>query len=277
MLNLNWNYDVFILMLMVQILVTTIIIPIYTYKYVGRYMESFTRSHMPDVNLSSLEQFRPFLYVYIGLTASVALTCITVAYTAIANGTELFGWDNQAGLIVLAILSFLPFLFMLFVVSRFERFASEHAPKVRKASLKVSNWTGYFPRALVTALLIGQVLYIASVVYFVASPFEGFAGYANLLGLVLLDGIFIMGIYFSVFVERQPAGLSTDQKEAAKHNIAVVNLWCWILAIYYIALSLWVNSAGDATDVLSLTMQSVYFQLALLLGTGFIKLKIKRN
>ena len=277
MLALDWSQNLFTLVLVIQILVTTLVIPLYTYRYVQKYFDSFLLSNQSQDDLISLKGFRIALYIYMGMAILIAVASTAIGYHAVSNDIELFNWNNQAGLVVLVMMAFIPFLYMITILRRFELVAKEFSSSVRSTSLKVTKWTEYFPKPLVSVLAIGHVLYIATIWHFMANPFSGFVGGYNFLALLFLALVFSLAIYVSLYREGGYAHLSQAQKEQRKQTIVRINLWCWIIAIYYISLSIWLQSMGDASENMKLVMQSFYFQVLLLLATGFFKLKMSRK
>lgn len=245
----DWFTLTFNMTVVLQFLITAIVVPILLSKlYRTRIAELETSNGLYESSKKRLVAFQ-------ASAAIMAILICGVIGQAILNKQELFNWDNQAGLTVLFLLAYLPIL----VLMQLEKQLNVSSLSVRKASLIRQTWRDFIPTGAIALIVISQLSFVATTIYFVYHPFEGFAGLANLIGLVFIDAVMIGAIAYCLNGRFLQGIEDFDERTSAKQVGVNINLFIWILAVFHISLSLWL--AGLDMRQFSLILQSFYFQI----------------
>lgn len=254
-------------LLVLQIITTLLVIPILSYKRYEKVASSYSKAYgdevEKDVNAYVAASAKPF-YALVGMLFILGMG---VALQAIIGGNELFYWDNQAGLMVLFLVAVVPVIVLSIqqkkLLSRLKRIQGS----IRSASLTPQPWSSAMPKPMLLMLVGLQFIFIGTVMYFVNHPFQGFAGYTNLFGLLALDAVFGVTTWMIYHSKKLSAIQIPQQRHAIKARAIHINSILWILALLQITVSMWISGLG--LDGVKLITQSLYLQLILLL-TAFI-------
>jgi len=246
-----------------QVIVTMLIFPAFAFMRFSRIANAYCQAYYPSAK-TDVERYKARCSRYIFSTASLCfLAGIAIVGRAFFTSSELFNWDNQAGMIVLFLIAMVPVAVITFVQKGVFTLLKQHAGSKRSASLRVQNWQDFFSKPLILLLIGGQFIFVGTIMYFVNHPFEGFAGYSNLFGLVILNAVFAASSYVIFHSKKLSAVQAPEQRFAIKVRAVRVNLIIWLVAIYYLSLSTWI--AGLQIEGLKLLTQSFYFQLIIFL------------
>jgi hypothetical protein len=247
----------------VQVMVTLLIFPIVSFKRFVQTANAYCDAYYPGAK-KDIEKYKAASVKKVLTIASLCLLVgIVVVLHASFNVTELFNWDDQAGLMVLFVLAMVPVATITFVQKGLFNVFKKHSGSKRSASLRQQKWQDLYHKPSVLLLVAGQFVFIGTVSYFANHPFLGFAGYINLAGLLLINGIFAASSYAIYRNNKMGAIQVHEQRQLIKARAVRVNLIVWIIAIYNLSFSMWI--AGLGLNELKLILQSVYFQLIIFL------------
>jgi hypothetical protein len=152
---------------------------------------------------------------------------------------------------------------MVFIHRHLFNIFKQHAGSKRTASLRVRTWKEYVSIPDLILVIIANVVFVATVIYFVKHPFDGFAGYANFLGLIALDAVFAF-IIFILYRDNKTNGLeSPEHRDALKKRIIHINMLILAIAVFHISLSMWVQ--GSELVAFKVIIQSLYLQIVLVI------------
>ncbi|MDO6719060.1 hypothetical protein Q4575_06580 [Psychrosphaera sp. 1_MG-2023] len=245
-----------------QVLITTILIPTNIYRTFVTILSNFALEHQSkstEISARDIKFAKASLTIYLVLSVVIALFSTYVVLSSYVEQKELLNWDNQAGAIVLFFLAILPVITLALLNRSFLKHIRQSVSSLRSASLSPLTWRDFMSPMVIILLAIGQLTFIGATAYFTLNPFDGFGGMWNILGLVFLNSV--MG--FTVYSGMNNRGLSTIANEherlSAKKLIINVNVFIWVVASYYLTLSLLL--AGFDLKSYSLVLQSIYLQI----------------
>lgn len=247
----------------IQVVTTTWFMPMMLFVRLRNASNSYCREHAISAfdEVSSLLAGR-YLMLKVLALLSLILGLVVVGHAYLSQ-TELFNWDNQAGLVVLFFIALIPGLWISKVQSEVIDTIFANSGSTRTASLVATPWTSYVSKTLIALLALGQLVFAVSVVYFVSNPFSGFAGYTNLFGLVVINLIFLAVCYFALTHKKLSAIEDPGHRHLLKVKNLRFNLIAWTVAVFYLSLSLWLS--GLALKDYALLLQSFYFQFVVFL------------
>lgn len=256
--------------MIMQVLVTLLFVPLLSFAKLKAIVNNYCIAAYPkaeaEVNnqLSSASKFYWLTVVILFLLAA------GMVVQAMFNKSELLNWDNQSGLIILYLISMLPVILMVLIHKNLFQVIKKHAGSKRTASLKPRYLMSYLSKPLLAIIVLANIVFVLTVMYFVEHPFDGFAGYGNLVGMVALNALFAI---ITVVVFRDNKSLnyaSPEHRDAFKRKAIHINLIILALALFHISLSIWV--AGTELREYKLVTQSIYLQVVLILTAGNLTL-----
>ncbi|MDT0595743.1 hypothetical protein [Glaciecola petra] len=246
-----------------QVIVTLLVIPIMSFKRFDMIANAYCETYYPSAK-SDVEVYKASRVKRLFIISAVCfLIGISVVMHATVSTTELFNWDNQAGMSILFLLAMIPVAIMAFDQKGLFALLKQHIGSKRKASLSPQKWQEYYPKGLLSLLLVGQLVFVSTIIYFAKNPFDGFAGYSNLIGLLIINLVFIATSLVLYRSKRMGAIQEPEQRKAIKIKAIKINTLVWLVAIYHLSISMWI--AGLQLEGLKLLTQSVYLQLIIFL------------
>ena len=246
---------------MLQVLVTLGLVPIISYLRYLYLARAFACPAFPAAKPAIAKHTNNSLKVFMPLTFVCLAFGIAVAWQAQSNQSELFNWDNQAGLMVLFFIAAIPILHIALKQKQLYAILLQYTDTIRTASLKPIKWYQLLSPSLVLAVVAAQLLFVSTVFYFKQHPFPGFAGYANLLGALLLNGVFITTL-FTIYRSNQFKAIKLpEHRQAIKSKLLDVNLVIWLIALLNLSLTLWIS--GTQWVEYKLLVQSLYLQFVI--------------
>lgn len=257
----NWLTQSNYLMMLLQVLVTLLFVPILSFKMLSSVANNYGVTCYPNATHDVKAWLKKAGKMYLSIVSIALALAAWMVLHAMINGIELLNWDDQSGLMVLFFLAMVPVVVMVLMHRKLFAIFKQHAGSVRSASLRVRIWQDYISLPLLLLIILANILFIGTVMYFVNHPFEGFAGYTNLLGLAVIDTIFIF-IIFAVYRDNKTNSHNDpEQRDALKKRAIHINMLILAIAISHISLSMWIQGSGlGAYKILA---QSMYFQLIL--------------
>ena len=259
----NWLTQANYLMMIIQVVVTLVLVPIMSFNMLKGIANNYGIHRYPQAATDVKQWLKKAgrSYWLVVLTTFVLATGIVLH--AIINDTELLNWDDQSGLLVIYLLSMIPVVVMVLMHKALFSLFKKYSGSIRTASLRVRTWREYISAPLAVTILFANIVFIATVLYFVAHPFDGFAGYGNLVGLVILDSLFI-GIIAVVYRDNKMQGLAQPvHRDALKKRAIHINMLILAIAVFHLSLSMWLQ--GTELINYKLLLQSLYFQVILII------------
>lgn len=252
------------LLMLMQVGVTLILIPVLSYFKLTNIALNYGINRYPQSEAHVKECLAKATKVYWSSVAFILIVVGAMVLHAIFNGTELLNWDDHMGVMIMYLLAMIPVVVMVFMHKRIFTVFKQFAGSKRSASLRVRSWQEYIPVSLLVLIGIANLVFVATILYFVNHPFEGFAGYANLLGLLVINGIFFAIIIYLYRGENSQGYYHPEHRDAIKKRAIQINLLILALALFHISLSIWVQ--GSYLVEYKLIVQSLYLQLILALS-----------
>lgn len=204
------------------------------------------------------------------LVSACFLFAFAIVLHAKLNNVELLNWDNQSGLMVLFAIAMIPVAAQIFVQKDMFAIIASYGGSTRSASLVVQKWQNYFSRPTLLILVGGQLLFIGTINHFVNNPFNGFAGYYNLFGLLILNIVFASTCYVIYRGKKMSSIKPLGQRTMIKTKAMNVTTIIWAIAIYHLSINMWVS--GLEIKELSLLIHSLYLQGMIVLSSSILLL-----
>jgi hypothetical protein len=256
----DWFDVAFNIALVCQVVITTLLIPLILRSKYAKYLKvQSLNTEKSRQNNNLITKATMCLNVYVVVSLICAALSISIILPVLKHSYEILNWDNQAGITVLFVLAYLPIGLLAFFQQKVFSKVSKAASSTRTASLQPSSWIDFISKPALSALIIGQLLFVSAVIYYFINPFPGFGGALNFLGILFLDGVMGYTIYLSI----NNRGLfkidNLNERNQMKQLAVNVNLFIWILASYHLAISLILS--GEQLKEYSLILQSIYLQV----------------
>ncbi len=183
-----------------------------------------------------------------------------VAITHFTNSTELLNWDTQSMLNGYFILQFMPFLYLRTSGLKYQQMMrNTHKPVQKSASLQRTNILNFVTPGWLVATAITFIIYVVTVIYVTKNPFPGFAGYWNILFVLLLN------IFYFTMAQRLIVGKKMDPHQSHEDRMNQTRLVVKLFVLACIACNLFltINMGLSLLDLRHIgdIIQSLYFSL----------------
>jgi len=250
---------------MLQILIISVVIPMLIQKRLKNMLNEHPAVDYPKLYPVSADRIEATLTTFSWLNALVVLMGLAIlGHVLFSAQVELLGWDNQGALIVYFLLQYMPFMYLGTQGFRYHQMMRQlDTSRQRSAKLQPRHMGDYVPASWLVAAALLYLAYIGTVIYVAQDPFEGFAGYWNILYVSLLN------LFFVFMIRAQIQGKKSDPYQTHHDRIQQQRLICQILAIGWVMANLFMTSNMwlaklDMRD-LNVVIQSLYFTLITLL------------
>lgn len=251
-------------MMVLQVIVTLVLVPILSYRLLLSTANNYGISRFPNASDDVKLWLKRASRQYWSVVAISLLIAGGIVLHAIFNNSELLNWDDQSGLMVIYLLAMIPVIIMVLLHKALFGVFKKHAGNKRSAFLKVRTLQEYISKPLVALVMSANIVFVATVSYFKQQPFDGFAGLYNLIGLVVINLIFI-AVIFAVYRDNKTNALQQpEQRNALKKRSININLLILALALFHLSLSMWIQGSDLVTY--KVLLQSVYFQVILVIS-----------
>jgi cbb3-type cytochrome oxidase subunit 3 len=251
-------------MMVLQVIVTLVLVPILSYRLLLSTANNYGISRFPNASDDVKLWLKRASRQYWSVVAISLLIAGGIVLNAIFNNSELLNWDDQSGLMFIYLLAMIPVIIMALLHKALFGVFKKHAGNKRSAFLKVRTLQEYISKPLVALVISANIVFVATVLYFKQQPFDGFAGLYNLIGLVVINLIFI-AVIFAVYRDNKTNALQQPEKRnALKKRSININLLILALALFHLSLSMWVQGSDLVTY--KVLLQSVYFQVILVIS-----------
>jgi hypothetical protein len=260
---IDWLQNSNYLVMSIQVVVTLLLVPIISFKRFNNTATSLGTEAYPSAEQDVKRCVKTASIYYWPLVGCAFVALAAMVGYAIYHSQELLNWDDQSGLMLMYLLAMIPVIVLTLFYKRLFTILKAHAGGKRTARLQPTSVMAYVSLPLFGMIVLANVIFIASVIHFSAQPFDGFAGYVNLLGLVFLDVVFAV-IIFTVYRDNHSLSyLSPSMRDAFKRRAILINMVILLLALLHISLSLWV--AGSELREFKIISQSIYLQVVLII------------
>ena len=248
-----------------QITVISIVVPMWIKNRLQQMLKAHPPTEYPKLYPVSPGRIASTLTHFSLLNALVVLMGLAIlGHVMFTAQEELLGWDNQGALIVYFLLQYLPFLYLGSQGFRYHQMMRQmNTSSERKAQLMPRNLADHVSPVWFVVIGLSALSYIGTVVYIAQDPFEGFAGYWNILYVCLLN------LFFWVMIRAQLHGKKHDPHQSHHDRLQQQQLICqvlvigWLMANLFLTSNMWLAKL-DMRD-LNVVIQSLYFTLITLL------------
>lgn len=261
-----WSPEYLQLAFLSQLLVVSILLPRLIISRCRRIMRQHPPAEYAKLYPVPPQAIERGLAIYWAVNLLVFCLGLSVLVHARLNGVEEFlGWDSQSVLVFFTMLQYVPYIGVYRFEKRFFRLMREaRRSSTRSAAMQPRFITQYISTSQIVAALMGQCLFIGLVIYFLINPFDGFGGYANFIGLLLLDTILVGMMYHQIFGKRIDPYMSEEDRFRGNRVVAQLAIVTATLATVYLSCNLLLASLdmrhwGDV-------FTCIYLQVVAVLG-----------
>jgi hypothetical protein len=189
------------------------------------------------------------------VTVGLAILAISI----INNSDDLAGWDDQAVLLAFLMLQYLPMLYLAVQAFTYLKLMREQNKlEQRTADLQPRKLLDFVSKSFLITATSSYCICVATVLYFVKYPFDGFAGLINIVGVTVIYAGLSLGIYHKLYgKKRNPLQTNEDRTIETTVVIKLLVLTA-ICSSLYLAISL-VLASLDMRDLGNVTY-SLYLQ-----------------
>jgi len=186
-----------------------------------------------------------------------------VVHGLYTQNTEMLGWDSQSVIMIYYMLQVIPLILLaLFGERYFKKMRRVNASKIRKAQLTPRHITHYASMTFIGLTAVVYLLFIGLVAYISEHPFDGFAGYVNVLGVTMLNLFFGACIYMNVYGKKKDPHQSDEDRFKKTSRLVKLMLFCSMAATVHISINFLLSTFDlrHLNDVVA----SVYYQVLML-------------
>ena len=193
----------------------------------------------------------------------MAIGVVIIVHGIWTQSSEMLGWDSQSVITIFYMMQIAP-LVMLAVFSEryFKRMRALNQDVIRRASLTPRKLSNYAPNWLIGIALATYLFFVGLVIFIAQHPFDGFAGYVNILGVTGLNVFFGFIIYKAVYGKKKDPHQTDDDRFKQSSRIAKLMLFGSIAATINISMHFLLSTLDlrHLNDVVS----SIYYQVLML-------------
>lgn len=247
-----------------QVFVISYLLPLKLRLRASEIMANYPPDEYPKLYPLSVEKIEKkinqlMLMTYGGLVLGIAL----IVHGLYLQPAEMLGWDSQSVIMIYYMLQVVPLVLLaLFGERYFSKMRRVNDAVIRKAKLAPRSITSYVSNGFIGLAIGVYVMFILLVIYVSQHPFDGFAGYVNILGITLLNAFFGLGIYKYVYGKKIDPHQSDEDRFKQSRRVVQLMLFFSIAATINISMS-FLLSAFDLRH-LNDVVASVYYQIIML-------------
>ncbi|TDF39825.1 hypothetical protein EYS14_10035 [Alteromonadaceae bacterium M269] len=244
-----------------QVILLSYYFPRVMLKRTESIMERYSQEEYPKLYPVPVETIRnkiAFFRLTNGIIFLIGVASVVI--TKWVGTKELLTWDNQAVIALYFMLQASPMIWATLLSMKYgKQMHQQNQTNIRKAALSPRKFRQYIPTGYLVALIASHLLYFATVFYFIQNPFDGFAGYINLLGLLVMDILFGSMTYYYVFVRKGDPVQTLESRNKETTRSAHLMVAILVAVIIKITLDLVLSGLGlrDYQDIVT----CIYFNL----------------
>jgi len=185
-------------------------------------------------------------------------------FELIYSGTqEMLNWDTQSVIIIYWMLQFIPYGYAAIISQQyFSLMRAQNTETKRRADIQPRRLFNFISPLIVIFATVIYLVFIIMVVYFVQHPFDGFAGYWNILFVTLMNAFLAFSIFNILYRKK------SDPHQGKVDSNFRIRITISLLVLISIGGTLFIGSAFvlSALDLRHITdiVHSFYFQLIIL-------------
>lgn len=244
-----------------QIFVISYFLPRKLRQRANEMMSNYPCDQYPKLYPISADKIHQKINQLMSLTYGVlVLGAVLVVHGLYAQSDEMLGWDSQSVIMIYYMLQVIPLVLLAFFGERyFKKMRRVNEATVRRAQLSPRNITNYVSKTFIGLAIGVYLMFIVLVAYITEHPFDGFAGYINVLGVTLLNVFFGVGIYRSVYGKKIDPHQTNEDRFNQTSRVVKLMLFCSIAATVNISLNFLLSTLDlrHLNDVVA----SIYYQI----------------
>ena len=162
-----------------------------------------------------------------------------IIHGLLSPDNQLLSWNNESVVMLYFILQLTPFLAAeLSGYKYFQRMREFNTARTRKAELSPRKIMSYVSPVLLGLVLVAQVIFIMTVIYFIQHPFKGFGGYGNIVGMFAANLFLFAIVVHAVYGKKLDPYQSKDDRFNQIERVAKSMLLVSLAMTLYLTLSL---------------------------------------
>jgi len=235
-----WDNYLLYMVFIGQIIVLSFYFPRKILGVINTSMQQHPRDAYPKLYLLEEKVIKGKLNlfnIYNSLVMMIGLTILAVSI--INNSDDLIGWDDQSVLLCFLMLQHLPLLYLgTQGVDYLKLMREQNTSEQRIADLKPRKLFDFVSMPFICTAVFSYGLCVATILYFVQYPFDGFAGLVNILGVTALYAGLGFAIYIKLYGKKHNP-LQTGQDRSFETTIVIkILILTAICSSLYLAISL---------------------------------------
>ncbi len=186
-----------------------------------------------------------------------------VAHGLYYQSQQMLGWDSQSVIMIFYMLQITPLVLLAVFSERyFKKMRQLNDSTIRKAQLMPRRVENYAPKSLLNLAAAVYISFVGLVVYITQNPFDGFAGYINVVGVTGLNIFFGFFAYKAIYGKKKDPHQGEDVRFKQSSRIVKLMLFGSIAATVNISMHFLLSTLDlrHLNDVVS----SLYFQILML-------------
>jgi hypothetical protein len=261
-----WDNYVLYIVFLGQIFVLSYYFPRKILALINTSIQQHPRAIYPKLYPLEDDAIKIKLRIYNIFNACVVMVGLAILVISIINNSDdLAGWDDQAVLLAFLMLQYLPMLYLAVQAFTYLKLMREQNKlEQRTADLQPRKLLDFVSKSFLITATSSYCICVATVLYFVKHPFDGFAGLINIVGVTVIYAGLSLGIYQKLYgKKRNPLQTNEDRTIETTVVIKLLVLTA-ICSSLYLAISL-VLASLDMRDlgnvVYSLYLQAFVFYI----------------
>jgi hypothetical protein len=193
----------------------------------------------------------------------LVLGVLLVAHGLYTQSDEMLGWDSQSVITIYYMLQVIPLVLLAFFGERyFKKMRRVNEATIRRAQLSPRNITNYVSKGFIGLAVGVYVMFVLLVAYISEHPFDGFAGYVNVLGVTFLNVLFGLGVYKQVYGKKIDPHQNDEDRFNQSSRVVKLMLFFSMAATVNISINFLLSSLDlrHLNDVVA----SLYYQIIMM-------------
>lgn len=267
-----WDENLLYLVFFSQILLISAFLPRIVLTQIKQVLAQYPPSTHNKLYPMPIELINSYARRFWQLNVAVVIIGLSILLEKIYSGSdEMLNWDTQSVITIYWLLQFLPYAFAGFITQQYlALMRAKNTDSKRRADMQPRKLSNFVSPIMLGCAVLLYLIFIAMVIYFVQHPFDGFAGYWNILFVTLMNACLGFSIFNMLYRKKSnPHEEKNDSNFRAKITIN-------FLVLISIGGTLFIGSAFvlSAFDLRHITdiVHSFYFQLIVLFNLNSYRL-----
>jgi len=256
-----WNENLLYLIFLSQIIIISAYLPKMMLNQLNNVFTNSPPQHYQKLYPMPIEQIKQYSSRFLWMNITVTFVGLAILFHLVFSGNkEMLDWDTQSVITLYWMIQFIPYCYAVVKSKNYFSLMKKQSNETkRKAEFKPRRFFDFISPVLITFAGMLYLCFIGLVIYFVQNPFDGFAGYWNILFISLMN-IFLSICIFGNFYRKKSNPHQTQENSNFKTKLTLHLLVLASIGGTLFISTAFVLSAFDLRHIIDI-VHSFYFQI----------------